>query len=143
MLRRNFLKATAIGVAAEGLHANLLGASPLLHAPAHPPAAATNFPKAFWWGAATAAYQLEGAAATDGRKPSIWDTFSHIAGKVRNGDTGDVATDHYHRFKDDVKLMADLGVKHYRFSSSWSRVLPDGRGAVNEKGLDFYSRLVD
>ncbi len=143
MLRRNFLKATAIGVAAEGLQANLLGASSLLQAPADAPAPATGFPKTFWWGAATAAYQLEGAAALDGRKPSIWDTFSHTAGKVRNGDTGDVATDHYHRFKEDVKLMADLGVKHYRFSSSWSRVIPDGRGAVNDKGVDFYSRLVD
>ena len=103
MLRRNFLKATAVGVAAEGLHASLLGASPLLQAPVDAPAPATGFPKTFWWGAATAAYQLEGAAATDGRKPSIWDTFSHIAGKVHNGDTGDVATDHYHRFKEDVK----------------------------------------
>ena len=143
MKRRNFLKATALGVAAEGLGARVLGAT-APDASSHTSLATRKgFPKSFAWGAATAAYQLEGAAAEDGRKPSIWDTFSHAAGKVRNGDTGDVATDHYHRFADDVQLMADLGVKHYRFSVSWSRVIPDGRGTVNEKGLDFYSRLVD
>ena len=146
MQRRNFLKATAFGVAAEGLHSHVLGAAPLAPAPAIADTAASaarGFPADFWWGAATAAYQLEGAAAEDGRKPSIWDTFSHTPGKVKNGDTGDVATDHYHRFRDDVRLMAELGVKHYRFSVSWSRVIPDGRGAVNERGVDFYSRLVD
>ena len=102
-----------------------------------------SFPKDFWWGAATASYQIEGAATEDGRKPSIWDTFSKTPGKVENGDTGDVACDHYHRYEEDVKLMADLGVKHYRFSIAWSRIIPDGRGAVNEKGLDFYKRLAD
>ena len=102
-----------------------------------------TFPKEFWWGAATASYQIEGAATEDGRKPSIWDTFSKTPGKVENGDTGDVACDHYHRYEEDVKLMADLGVKHYRFSIAWPRIIPDGRGAVNEKGLDFYKRLAD
>ena len=96
------------------------------------------------WGAATAAYQVEGAAAEDGRKPSVWDTFSHTPGHIKTGDTGDIACDHYHRYKEDVKLMVELGIKHYRFSISWPRVVPDGRGAVNEKaGVDFYSRLVD
>lgn len=102
-----------------------------------------GFPADFHWGAATAAYQIEGAASADGRAPSVWDTFSHSAGRTKNGDTGDVACDHYHRFEDDVKLMAELGVKHYRFGISWTRVIPAGRGAVNEKGVDFYRRLTD
>ena len=102
-----------------------------------------SFPKDFWWGSATAAYQVEGAAAEDGRGPSIWDTFSHTPGKTDGGDTGDVACDQYHRYAEDAKLMADLGVKHYRFSISWSRILPEGRGTVNEKGVDYYRRLVD
>ncbi|MER7544855.1 GH1 family beta-glucosidase [Actinomadura sp.] len=100
-----------------------------------------GFPEGFLWGAATAAYQIEGAAQEDGRAPSIWDTFSHTPGKVLNGDTGDVATDHYHRWQEDVATMAALGLGAYRFSISWSRVLPDG--TPNQKGLDFYSRLVD
>jgi len=102
-----------------------------------------EFPNDFLWGVATAAYQIEGAAAEDGRKPSVWDTFSKTPGKVRNGDTGDVACDHYHRFEEDIKLMAALGVKHYRFSISWPRIIPEGRGAVNRTGLDFYHRLID
>ena len=106
-------------------------------------AGAPKFPKDFWWGAATASYQIEGAADADGRKPSIWDTFSKTPGKTENGDTGDVACDHYHRYEDDVKLMAELGVKHYRFSIAWSRIIPEGRGEVNSKGLDFYKRLAD
>jgi beta-glucosidase len=102
-----------------------------------------QFPETFMWGAATAAYQIEGAATEDGRKPSVWDTFSATPGRVLNGDTGAIACDHYHRYRDDVKRMADLGIKHYRFSLSWCRILPDGRGAVNEAGIDFYKRLVD
>ena len=105
--------------------------------------AGDSFPKDFWWGAATAAYQVEGAAREDGRKPSIWDTYSHKRGKIKENGNGDVSTDHYHRYKDDVKLMAELGVKHYRFSIAWPRIIPDGRGAVNEKGVDFYRRLAD
>ncbi len=104
---------------------------------------AGSFPKNFWWGAATASYQVEGAANADGRKPSVWDTFCRTPGRVQNGDTGDVANDHYHLYKEDVKLMVELGIKHYRFSISWPRVVPEGRGAVNEKGMDFYKRLVD
>jgi beta-glucosidase len=102
-----------------------------------------HFPDGFIWGAATAAYQIEGAIAEDGRGPSIWDTFSHTPGKVLRGDTGDIACDHYHRWESDLDLLVDLGVSSYRFSVSWSRVMPSGSGAVNEAGLDFYDRLVD
>lgn len=95
------------------------------------------------WGTATAAYQIEGGATEDGRTPSIWDTFSHTPGKVADGDTGDVACDHYHRSADDVRLLAKLGVGGYRFSISWPRVQPGGTGPANERGLDFYRRLID
>ncbi|WP_328913648.1 MULTISPECIES: glycoside hydrolase family 1 protein [unclassified Streptomyces] len=105
--------------------------------------AALRFPPGFVWGAATAAYQIEGAAAEDGRTPSIWDTFSHTPGRVLNGDTGDIAADHYHRFRDDVALMSDLNLGAYRFSVSWSRVQPTGRGPAIQRGLDFYRQLVD
>lgn len=100
------------------------------------------FPSNFLFGAATAAYQIEGAATEDGRTPSIWDTFTRVPGAVVGGDNGDVACDHYHRFGDDVALMKKLGVQTYRFSTAWPRVRPDG-GAANAKGVDFYSRLVD
>ncbi|ATW51698.1 GH1 family beta-glucosidase [Streptomyces xantholiticus] len=102
-----------------------------------------RFPTGFRWGTATAAYQIEGAAAEDGRTPSIWDTFSRTPGKVRNGDTGDIAADHYHRMREDVALMRRLGVTDYRFSIAWPRVQPTGRGPAVQKGLDFYRRLVD
>ena len=102
-----------------------------------------TFPSDFLWGAATAAYQIEGAWNEDGKGESIWDRFSHTPGKIRDGDTGDVACDHYHRCRDDIALMRQLGLKAYRFSISWPRVIPNGRGAVNPAGLDFYDRLVD
>ncbi len=102
-----------------------------------------KFPDNFLWGAATSAYQIEGSPLADGAGPSIWQRFSHTPGMMSNGDTGDVACDHYNRMESDVQLMKQLGLKAYRFSISWSRVLPEGRGRVNEKGLDFYSRLVD
>ena len=102
-----------------------------------------TFPSDFAWGAATAAYQIEGAFNEGGRGESIWDRFSHTPGKVQNGDTGDVACDHYHRYREDIALMKQLGLKAYRFSVSWPRVLPNGRGAANRAGLDFYDRLVD
>ena len=102
-----------------------------------------QFPPGFQFGTATAAYQIEGAVAEDGRGPSIWDTFSHTPGAVRGGDTGDVACDTYHRYAEAVRLMAGLGVAAYRFSIAWSRVLPAGSGAVNQAGLDHYKRLVD
>jgi beta-glucosidase len=102
-----------------------------------------QFPEGFLWGAATAAYQIEGAWNEDGKGESIWDHFTHRPGTIENGDTGDVACDHYHRMPQDVALMRELGLKAYRFSISWPRVLPSGRGAVNGRGLDFYDRLVD
>ena len=100
-------------------------------------------PPGFIWGVSTSSYQIEGAANEDGRGPSIWDTYSHHAGRVANGDTGDVACDHYHRYREDVGLMRKLGIKAYRFSMSWPRVMPAGRGAPNEAGLSFYDRLID
>ncbi len=102
-----------------------------------------SFPEDFIWGVATSAYQIEGAWNEDGKGPSIWDRFSHQPGKTANGDTGDVAVDFYHRWKEDVDLMARLGLPAYRFSVAWTRVLPTGNGAVNRPGLDFYERLVD
>jgi len=110
---------------------------------ARPALAGITFPDGFVWGAATAAYQIEGAVREDGRGPSTWDTFSRTPGKVHAGHTGDVACDHYHRYVDDVALMADLGLASYRFSIAWPRIQPDGTGPVNVKGLDFYDRLTD
>jgi beta-glucosidase len=107
------------------------------------PTSLNVFPSDFTWGAATAAYQVEGAVAADGRLPSIWDTFSHTPGAVRNGETGDVACDHYHRWPEDLALLSALGVGAYRFSVSWPRILPTGTGPVNATGLDWYERLVD
>ena len=104
---------------------------------------AKPFPPDFNWGFAASAYQIEGAAAEDGRGPSIWDTFARRSGTIADGSTGDVACDHYHRYAQDVQLMADLGARAYRFSVSWPRVLPMGTGGVNQLGLDFYGRLVD
>ncbi|MFJ5734526.1 GH1 family beta-glucosidase [Streptomyces microflavus] len=100
-------------------------------------------PTDFTWGVATAAYQIEGAVTEDGRSPSIWDTFSHTPGKIDNGDTGDVACDHYHRVPEDIGLIKQVGAEAYRFSLAWPRVVPDGDGPVNKAGLDFYDRLVD
>ncbi|NYI03642.1 GH1 family beta-glucosidase [Allostreptomyces psammosilenae] len=102
-----------------------------------------TFPAGFTFGAATASYQIEGAATEDGRGPSIWDTYAHTPGRTADGATGDVACDHYHRYPEDVELLRRLGVDSYRFSVAWPRVQPDGRGPVNPKGLDFYDRLVD
>jgi beta-glucosidase len=102
-----------------------------------------EFPKSFLWGCATAAYQVEGGAAEDGRGPSLWDTFSHTPGKTHLGDTGDVADNSYHLYKEDVKLLKALGVSTYRMSISWSRVFPSGTGPVNPKGMDYYQRVID
>ncbi len=143
--RRGFMKIASAAALAST-------ASPALGSPALPQgreaggeASATGreFPQGFLWGTATASYQVEGAVNEDGRGPSIWDTFSHTPGKVVNNATGDVADDHYHRFKEDVQLMKSLGVRTYRFSVAWPRVFPQGDGAPNPKGLDFYHRLVD
>ena len=109
--------------------------------PAHP--LNLEFPAGFKWGCATAAYQIEGGATADGRGPSIWDTFSHTPGKTYHGETGDVADDSYHLYKEDVRLLKARGVSTYRMSVSWSRVFPEGNGQVNAKGLDYYNRVVD
>ena len=107
------------------------------------PITRARFPKKFLWGAATSAYQIEGSPLADGAGASIWHRFAHTPGLIRDGSTGDVACDHYRRFRDDVLLMKELGLTAYRFSVSWSRVLPEGTGPVNDRGLDFYRRLVD
>src|SRR5215831_1345306 len=138
--RRAFAKLA--GAAALGASAGPLVAQ-ATEAQAATPPAPRSFPTGFLWGTATASYQVEGAVAEDGRLPSIWDKFSHTPGKVANNATGDVADDHYHRYKNDVQLMKALGVKAYRFSIAWPRVFPNGSGAPNPKGLDFYNRLVD
>ncbi|NWF68338.1 MAG: beta-glucosidase [Chloroflexi bacterium] len=102
-----------------------------------------TFPADFLWGTATSSYQIEGGALSDGRGECIWTRFSHTPGKTKNGDTGDVACDHYQRYRQDVALMRDIGVQAYRYSISWPRILPQGTGALNEAGLDFYDRLTD
>ncbi|MCJ8143634.1 GH1 family beta-glucosidase [Ancylobacter sp. A5.8] len=136
--RRDFLT--------SALASTALAASPLplvaMKASAQP-ASVPRLPPAFLWGASTSAYQIEGAVTADGRGPSIWDTFSHTPGRINDGTTGDVACDHYNLYAGDVELMARAGLQAYRFSIAWPRVMPEGTGAVNAKGLDFYDRLVD
>ena len=102
-----------------------------------------GFRKDFIWGAATASYQIEGAAFEGGKGPSVWDRFSHEPGKILEGHNGDMACDHVHRFHEDVALMQELGIKNYRFSISWPRLIPEGVGAVNEEGVAFYNALID
>jgi beta-glucosidase len=131
--RREFLRTTAI--AAGGLAAG--------RAPGEETATTPALPPGFLWGAATAAYQVEGAYREDGKGESIWDRFAHTPGRVENGDTGDVACDSYHRYAEDVEMLKQLGLKSYRFSIAWTRIQPDGRGAGNPRGLDYYRRLVD
>lgn len=103
----------------------------------------SRFPEGFLWGAATSSYQIEGAVTEDGRSESVWDRFCRIPGRVMNGDTGDVACDHYRLWREDIRLMAWLGLSAYRFSVAWPRIVPEGRGRINQAGLDFYDRLVD
>src|SRR5260221_5066367 len=100
-----------------------------------------SFPKGFRWGTASSAYQIEGATTADGRGPSIWDSFCREPGRIRDGSTGEVSVDHYHRYKEDVALMKALGARTYRFSIAWPRVFPEGRGKLNPAGLAFYDRL--
>src|SRR3712207_2655608 len=104
---------------------------------------ARRFPNGFHWGVATSAYQVEGAWDEDGKGESIWDRFAHTPGNIAHGDTGDVANDHYHRYREDVALMRSIGATAYRFSIAWPRIFPEGTGQPNPKGLDFYNRLVD
>ena len=132
--RRQFNKTVAATFAATQLPR-------LAFADTHP--VSREFPRGFLWGCATAAYQIEGAAGEDGRGPSVWDVFSHTPGKTYHGDTGDVADDSYHLYKEDVRLLKNLGVSTYRMSLSWSRIFPQGKGQVNPKGLDYYNRVVD
>jgi len=103
----------------------------------------TGFPRDFFWGCATSAYQIEGAVAEDGRAPSIWDTFAHTPGRIAGNDNADVAADHYHRWQEDLDLLQAMGANAYRFSVSWPRVVPQGKGKTNAAGLGFYDRLVD
>ena len=138
LTRRQFGKTVAVSAAAalstESFSKIALG---------QPVSAGPKFPSGFRWGCATAAYQVEGAASEDGRGPSIWDVFSHTPGKTFNGDTGDVADDSYHRYKEDIQLLKALGVSTYRMSISWSRIFPNGTGQANPKGLDYYNRVIE
>lgn len=139
--RRDFMKLT--GAAGLGLTAHPLAFAQQGKSEMRAGAAARTFPKGFYWGTATASYQIEGAANEDGKGKSIWDTYAHTPGKIKDGSTGDVANDHYHRYKEDVQLMKDIGATAYRFSIAWPRIFPNGTGQPNMKGLDFYNRLVD
>ena len=139
LTRRDLARAT--GSAALGSLMTTTGEAMAQSRENQPPT--RNFPNGFLWGTATASYQIEGAWNEDGKGESIWDRFAHTPGRIKNNDTGDVALDHYHRYKEDVQLIKALGVKTYRFSISWPRIFPQGTGAPNLKGLDFYSRLVD
>ncbi|HJQ30737.1 MAG TPA: GH1 family beta-glucosidase [Pyrinomonadaceae bacterium] len=148
--RRTFAKVAGAGLLAAAADPSALGSAKERGASettatgaAAQPVSGRTFPAGFVWGTATASYQVEGAVKEDGRGVSIWDTFSHTPGKTVDGATGDVADDHYHRYKSDVQLMKALGVKAYRFSVAWPRVFPNGDGPPNPKGLDFYKRLVD
>src|SRR5262245_17754019 len=131
----------AAGAGALALSAPALAGCAM--APAETNRVERSFPKGFFWGTATASYQIEGAWNEEGKGPSIWDTYAHTPGKIKNNDTGDVANDHYHRYKEDVALMKDIGANAYRFSIAWPRIFPNGTGQPNPKGLDFYNRLVD
>jgi beta-glucosidase len=144
-LSRRRLLGAAVGALGTTGAVDLAGCDSATPAPAvsPPPPLGLTFPEGFVWGTSTAAYQIEGAVHEDGRKPSIWDTFSHASGNIRDGATGDVADDHYHRWSSDLDLMKSLGLPGYRFSVAWPRVVPDGVGTPNPKGLDFYKRLVD
>ena len=136
--RRQFGKAVTAAAAAA-----CAGVSLPRFAFGEPRPARLEYPRGFLWGCATAAYQVEGGAKADGRGPSLWDAFSHTPGKTFHGDNGDVADDSYHLYKEDVQLLKNLGVNTYRMSISWSRVFPTGKGEVNQKGLDYYNRVVD
>ena len=133
--RREFAKTLGAAGALAGM--------PLRRATAQSPLKPLSFPANFLWGCATSAYQIEGAVAADGRGPSNWDVFAHTPGKTHKGETGDVAADSYHLYKEDVQLLKELGAKTYRFSVSWSRIFPEGRGKPNEPGLAYYQRLID
>ena len=138
LTRRRFLSST-LGFAAAGAVSTAFP----LSLSAAPPAPTISFPKNFWWGTATASYQVEGAWSEDGKGESVWDRFAHTPGKIKNNENGDVACDHYHRYTEDVRIMQALQMNSYRFSIAWPRIQANGSGKPNSKGLDFYSRLVD
>ena len=150
--RRHFLSSALSAGAVAGLpalfsacsssKAGVVSTPSPARTPFNPPAQA-NFPKGFYWGTATASYQVEGAWKTDGKGESSWDRFAHTPGKIKNGDTGDVACDSYHRWLEDIALMRAMNLNSYRFSISWPRIQPSGSGLANAKGLDYYSRLTD
>lgn len=142
MHRRNFLRSAA-AIAATPALSSLSATAAAQSLPTVSTPSARRFPQGFIWGTSTASYQVEGAVHEDGRGPSVWDTFSHTPGKTYQGQTGDVADDFYHRYASDVALMQRLGAKGFRFSIAWPRVFPQGTGAPNPKGLDFYKRLLD
>src|SRR5262245_9210213 len=142
--RRNFVMVaagSALGATAATLETS--ARTPAREKTEAQPENPRQFPKGFFWGMGTSSYQIEGAWNADGKGLSIWDTYTHKPGNIKNNDTGDVANDHYHRYKEDVALMKDIGANAYRFSIAWPRIFPEGRGKANPKGLDFYSRLVD
>src|SRR5215469_9954620 len=148
MSRRDFARAAACGslgtmaAACSGSQSEVDRARSG-QTPTNQPSTGRTFPKGFYWGVGTSSYQIEGAWNEDGKGPSIWDTYTHKPGNIKNNDTGDVANDHYHRYKEDVVLMKDIGTNAYRFSIAWPRIFPNGTGQPNAKGLDFYNRLVD
>ena len=141
--RRDIAKAA--GAAALGMAAPAAGLAqtPADNRPQSAPGIAARFPDGFCWGVATSAFQIEGAVKEDGRGASIWDVYAHTPGKIKGGDNADIANDHYHRYRDDVRLMQDIGVKAYRFSIAWPRIFPSGAGQPNARGLAFYDRLID
>ncbi len=140
--RRALARSLAAATASLSLARFGLAAAPVaVPSPAEP--SSRTFPVNFLWGSATASYQVEGAVKEGGRGPSIWDTFSHTPGKTHNDDTGDIADDYYHRYRQDIALMKDLGMKTCRFSVAWTRIFPTGAGAPNQPGIDFYQRMVD
>src|SRR5262245_31370045 len=148
MSRRNFARAAACGSLGTMAAACSSSEPGSVHAQPGPNTATQyspgrTFPKGFFWGTGTSSYQIEGAWNEDGKGQSIWDTYAHKAGNIKNNDNGDVANDHYHRYKEDVALMKDISANAYRFSIAWPRIFPEGTGQANPKGLDFYSRLVD
>ncbi|WP_422009641.1 GH1 family beta-glucosidase [Reyranella sp.] len=137
--RRTLLTAAGGAALAAAAYGSAHTASRTAQSPRRP----AGFPEGFRWGTATSAYQVEGAVHEDGRGPSIWDTFTREPGRIRDGSTGDVSVDHYHRYREDVALMKSIGARTYRFSIAWPRVFPEGKGQANPRGLDFYDRLVD
>ena len=142
-LKLNRRRALLTAAGAAALAATAYGSAHTAPRTSASPRRPAGFPEGFRWGTATSAYQVEGAAQEDGRGPSIWDTFTREPGRIRDGSTGQTSVDHYNRYKEDVALMKSIGARTYRFSIAWPRVFPEGTGAANPKGLDFYDRLVD